>query len=72
MAHTTPRPRRTVAWDGGRTRDLAVITGTGHGYRLGEDRVAVRWVHVHDGTGSHRDEDCFTTEITMRPQQRVA
>jgi hypothetical protein len=61
-----------VAWYGGGTRDLEVVTGTGHWYRIGEDLVEVRWVHVHDGTGTHRDEYVLTTDITMRPQQIVA
>jgi hypothetical protein len=33
--------------------------------------VAVRWVYVHDGTGTHRDESCLTTDITMKPPQIV-
>ena len=33
--------------------------------------MEVRWVHVHDCTGTHRDEYFFTTDITMRPQQIV-
>jgi hypothetical protein len=72
VAHTAPRTRLTVAWYGGGTRDLEVVTGTGHWYRIGEDLVEVRWVYVHDGTGTHRDEYVLTTDITMRPQQIVA
>jgi hypothetical protein len=72
VAHTAPRTRLTVAWDGGSTRDIEVVTGTGPWYRLGEDLGEVRWVHVHDGTGTHRDEYFFPTEITLRPQQMVA
>ena len=71
VAHTAKRTRLPVAWYGGTTRDLEVVTGTGHWYRIGEDLVAVRWVYVHDGTGTHRDEYFFTTEITMKPQQMV-
>jgi hypothetical protein len=71
VAHTAKRTRLTVAWYGGTTRDIEVVTGTGHWYRIGEDLVAVRWVYVHDGTGTHRDEYFFTTEITMKPQQIV-
>jgi hypothetical protein len=33
--------------------------------------VEVRWVYVHDGTGTHRDEYVLTTDITMKPQQMV-
>jgi Transposase DDE domain len=64
-----PRTRLTVAWYGGTTRAIEIVTGTGHGYRIGEALVEVRWVYVHDGTGTHRDEYCFTTDSTMKPQQ---
>ncbi len=72
VAHTAKRTSLTVAWSGGSTRDITVVTGTGHWYRIGEALVAVRWVDVHDGTGTHRDEYVLTTDITMRPQQIVA
>jgi hypothetical protein len=71
VTHTAPRTRLTVAWYGGGTRDLEVVTGTGHWYRIGEDLVEVRWVYVHDGTGTHRDEYFFSTNTTMSPQQIV-
>jgi hypothetical protein len=72
VAQTTERMRLTVAWYGGSTRDLEVVTGTGHWYRIGEDLVAGRWVYVHDGPGTHRDDYCLTTDITMPPQPIVA
>jgi hypothetical protein len=50
---------------------LRSSTGTGYWYRIGEALVGVRWVYVHDGTGTHRDEYFFTTDITMSPQQIV-
>ena len=71
VANTAKRTSLTVAWYGGSTRDIEVVTGTGHWYRIGEDLVEVRWVYVHDGTGTHRDEYLLTTDITMRPQQIV-
>jgi DDE superfamily endonuclease len=71
VANTAKRTHLTVAWYGGTTRDIEVVTGTGHWYRIGEDLVAVRWVYVHDCTGTHRDEYFFTTDITMKPQQMV-
>jgi hypothetical protein len=71
VAHTAQRTRFTVAWYGGSTRDIEVVTGTGHWYRIGEDLVEVRWVYVHDGTGTHRDEYFFSTDVTMTPQQIV-
>lgn len=41
VANTVNRTRLTVAGDGGSTRDIEVVTGTGHWYRIGEDLVAV-------------------------------
>src|SRR5262249_51765029 len=29
----------------------------------------VRWVYVHDLTGTHRDEDFYSTDVDMTPQQ---
>jgi hypothetical protein len=72
VAHAVNPTRRTVAWYGGSPRDLDVITGTGPWYRIGEDLVEMRWGHVHDGTGTHRDASCLTTDMTMRPEQIVA
>ena len=71
VANTAQRASLTVAWYGGSTRDIEVVTGTGHWYRIGEELVEVRWVYVHDCTGTHRDEYFFATDITMRPQQIV-
>jgi hypothetical protein len=61
-----------VAWYGGTTRDIEVVTGTGHWDHIGEVLVEVRWGSVHDGTGTHRAEYFFTTDPTMTPQQIVA
>jgi hypothetical protein len=72
VAHTAERTRLTVAWDGGSTRDIEVVTGPGHWYRLGEARVEVRWLYVHDCTGTHRDAYFLTTDVTMSPPQMVA
>jgi len=71
VVNTTKRTCLTVAWYGGTTREVEIVTGTGHWYRIGEDLVEVRWVYVHDCTGTHRDEYFFTTDITMEPQQIV-
>jgi uncharacterized protein YerC len=71
VANSVNRTRLTVAWYGGSTRDIEIVTGTGHWYRIGEDLVAVRWVYVHDCRGTHRDEYFFTTDITMSPQQII-
>jgi hypothetical protein len=69
VANTAARTSLTVAWYGGTTRDIKVVTGIGHGYRIGEALVAGRWVYGHACTGTPRDASCFTTDITRRPQQ---
>jgi hypothetical protein len=71
VAQTPQRTPLTVAWDGGSPRDLEVVTGTGHWYRIGAELVEVRCGYVHDGTGTPRDESLLTTDITMRPQPMV-
>jgi hypothetical protein len=71
VVNMAKRTNLRVAWYGGTTRNIEVVTGTGHWYRIGETLVEVRWVYVHDGTGTHRDEYFFTTNTTMKPHQIV-
>lgn len=61
----TRRQRLNVAGYGGGRRDVEVISAAAHRYEAGAGLVAVRWVWVHDGTGSHRDEYFFTTAVTQ-------
>jgi hypothetical protein len=44
---------------------VEVVTGTACWYKGGRPRVSVRWVFVHDLTGTHRDEYFFTTDPAM-------
>jgi hypothetical protein len=62
------RSRLTVAWYGGGQRRVEIVTGIGHWYKNGEGLVPVRWVFVHDCTGTHRDEYFFTTDTDMTPR----
>jgi hypothetical protein len=72
-----PKPRAAVAtaarqslrvdWYGGSTRDVEVVTGTGHWYKAGQGLVPLRWVFVHDVTGTHRDEYFFSTDVDLTP-----
>jgi hypothetical protein len=71
VAHRTRRPHLAVAWYGGTTRNIEMVTGTGQWDRIGDALVAGRWVDVHDGTGPHRDEYFFTTNLRLRPKQIV-
>ena len=65
------RTRLNVAWYGGGRRNVAVVSGTGRWYQAGQGLVEVRWVFVHDLTGTHRDEYFFTTDVTMNAQQVI-
>jgi hypothetical protein len=56
-----------VAWYGGGRRRVEVVTDTGLWYKSGRPLVPVRWVFVHDLTGTHRDEYFFTTNPAMSP-----
>ena len=67
----SPRTRLTVAWYGGGRRCIEVVSGVGHWYKNGEGLVPVRWVFVHDLTGTHRDEYFFTTDLGMTPRTVV-
>ncbi len=66
-----PRTRLNVAWYGGGRRDVEVVSGTGHWYKAGEGLVPVRWVYVHDLTGTHRDEYFYSTDLDMSPQEII-
>ena len=71
VQRTKQRQKLTVNWYGGQSRRVEVVTGTGHWYQSGAGRVEVLWVFVHDLTGTHRDEDFFTTDVTHRAQQVI-
>jgi hypothetical protein len=64
-AATATRTRLTVNWYGGGTRRIEAASGTGHWYKGGEGLVPVRWVFVHDATGTHRDEYLLTTDTAL-------
>ncbi len=65
------RTRITVRWYGGGTRRIEIVTRTAHWYKAGQGLVPVRWVFVHDLTGTHRDEYFFSTDVEMTPKEIV-
>lgn len=65
------RQRLTVRWYGGGTRRVEVVTSTGHWYKSGQGLIELRWVFVHDLTGTHRDEYFFATDPSMTPAQII-
>jgi hypothetical protein len=60
-----------VAWYGGGLRDVEVVSGSGHWYKSGQGLVEVRWVFVHDLTGTHRDEYFMTTDVAMTAREVI-
>jgi DDE superfamily endonuclease len=57
--------RRTVAWYGGGTRRVGLLSRTGHWYKSGAGLVPIRWVFVRDRDGTHRDEFFFSTDPSL-------
>ena len=66
-AATQRRQRVRVGWYGGGTRLVEVVSATGNWYRSGHGLVPIRWVFVHDLTGTHRDEYFYTTDLGLAP-----
>jgi hypothetical protein len=60
-----------VAWYGGGRRQVETVTGTGLWYKSGHPLVELRWVFVHDLSGTHRDSYFFTTELTMNVRSLI-
>jgi hypothetical protein len=67
----SPTQLAYVRWYGGGWRQVAYVTGVGHWYRAGADLVAVRWVYVHDLSGTHRDDYLYSTDPTLTPEQLI-
>ena len=65
VRNTPKRQRLDVTWYGGGRRQVDVVVGSGCWYRGGRPLVPVRWVFVHDRTGTHREEYFFTTDPAM-------
>lgn len=66
------RKRFKVNWYGGKTRRVELISGIGQWYKGGDGLVPVRWVFVHDLTGTHRDEYFYSTDQMLGPDQIVS
>jgi DDE superfamily endonuclease len=64
--------RFTVNWYGGQTRQVELIWGEGHWYKVNEGMTPVRWVFIHDAQGTHRDEYVYSTDPTLPPDQIVS
>jgi len=71
MVEKSKAKRFTVGWYGGGTRKVKLIWGEGGWYRGNIGLTPVRWVHVQDCSGTHRDEYFFSTDPTMKPAEIV-
>ena len=71
VARSKRRQRLRVSWYGGGQRNIEVVTQTGHWYKAGVGLVPVRWVYVHDRTGTHRDEYFFSTDVDLGAKEIV-
>jgi hypothetical protein len=65
------RQRLRVSWYGGGRRRVEVVSGTGHWYKAGQGLVAVRWVWVHDRTGTHRDDYLYSTDTALTAKEII-
>jgi DDE superfamily endonuclease/Archaeal putative transposase ISC1217 len=68
---TAARTPLEVGWYGGGRRQVEVVTGVGHWYQSGAGLVPLRWVWVHDVTGTHRDDYLYSTDMTWTAQQII-
>lgn len=70
---TSRGKRFTVNWYGGGTRRVELIWGEGHWHKAKHSGgpVPVRWVFVHDLTGTHRDEYLFSTDANLAPDRLI-
>ena len=71
VAATPKRKRATVGWYGGKTRRVEFVSGTGHWYKGGGGLVPVRWVFVHDVSGTHEDRYFYSTDPGLSPSRIV-
>jgi hypothetical protein len=71
VVSTSQRQRLRVAWYGGGQRRVEVVTGVGHWYKAGQGLVALRWVYVHDRTGTHRDDYLYSTDPSMTAKEII-
>jgi hypothetical protein len=65
------RQRLNVSWYGGGRRDVDVVSDVGWWYKAGHGLVRVRWVYVHDRTGTRRDEYLYSTDVRLSAQELI-
>lgn len=55
----------------GARRKVDTVSQRAQWYKAGHGLVPIRWVFVHDGQGTHRDEYFFTTAVGMPPKELI-
>jgi len=70
ILETARRWKTRVDWYGGQRRRVSLVSGQGYWYQAGSGLVLLRWVHVEDREGTHREEYFFSTDATM-PQKQI-
>ena len=66
------RAKATVSWYGGGTRDIEYVSQHSHWHKGGIGLVELRWVFVHDLTGTHRDEYFYCTDPQLSAARIVS
>jgi hypothetical protein len=72
VAGTQRRQTLWVRWYGGGKRHVEIVTAVGYWYKGGQGLVPVRWVFVHDLSGTHRDEYFFSTDPSMSAKRLIS
>ena len=72
VKQTKKRKRATVTWYGGKKRRVEFVSGKGHWYHPGDGLVPVRWVFVHDVSGTHEDRYFYSTDPTLSPSAIIS
>jgi hypothetical protein len=66
------RKRSTVSWYGGKKRRVEFVSQTAHWYKPADGLVPVRWVFVHDLSGTHEDRYIYSTDPTLSPSRIIS
>lgn len=72
VANRRRRARAEVDWYGGQRRRVSLVSAAACWYRSGRGLAPLRWVHVRDRQGTHRDDWLFCTDPALEPQRIVS
>jgi hypothetical protein len=71
VADGAKRTCLNVSWYGGTRRDVEVVSEVGWWFKSGMGLVCVRWVYVHDLSGTHRDDYLYSTDVNLSTEQII-